>query len=349
VALVFIYKNKKKRLTDRMPGDFKQWLIEKWKKQPENLTLLELNGRLGNPLVTNHALQVITSDHAKKEQRISMFNLLREFGDASCIESLSPLLESKQPAWIRYATMDVLARYDDNRIIDTLFREYDHYDSASRSRARQILFARKSSAERFLKEIDKGRYVAGEVTLGELTTLTAYNEESITAIIIKHWGRINSSTAEQKITEIRRVRFNLKTAGDLKRGRELFTKHCATCHQLFGEGKKLGPDLTTANRKDLNYLLESIINPNAFIRKEFVPSVVLTTDGRVLTGLIIKETPAQIVLANNKNEQSIIRRSDIEEIQNATVSIMPEDVLKQLKDQDLRDLFSYLQGNGPVK
>lgn len=162
-------------------------------------------------------------------------------------------------------------------------------------------------------------------------------------------GRINSSTAEQKITEIRRVRFNLKTAGDLKRGRELFTKHCATCHQLFGEGKKLGPDLTTANRKDLNYLLESIINPNAFIRKEFVPSVVLTTDGRVLTGLIIKETPAQIVLANNKNEQSIIRRSDIEEIQNATVSIMPEDVLKQLKDQDLRDLFSYLQGNGPVK
>ncbi|MCH9652520.1 MAG: c-type cytochrome [Planctomycetes bacterium] len=349
LAMARIDRNEKKRLTDRMPGDFKQWLIEKWKKQPENLTLLELNGRLGNPLVTNHALQVITSDHAKKEQRISMFNLLREFGDASCIESLSPLLESKQPAWIRYATMDVLARYDDNRIIDTLFREYDHYDSASRSRARQILFARKSSAERFLKEIDKGRYVAGEVTLGELTTLTAYNEESITAIIIKHWGRINSSTAEQKITEIRRVRFNLKTAGDLKRGRELFTKHCATCHQLFGEGKKLGPDLTTANRKDLNYLLESIINPNAFIRKEFVPSVVLTTDGRVLTGLIIKETPAQIVLANNKNEQSIIRRSDIEEIQNATVSIMPEDVLKQLKDQDLRDLFSYLQGNGPVK
>lgn len=329
--------------------DFTQWLAEKWKMQPDNLTLLKLNGRLGNPLVTQHALQVISNENSKQAQKMAMFNLLRQFGDASCVEPLLPLLKSKQPAWLKQAAMSVLARYDDDRVIDTLFSEYQQYDSTSRSRARQILFARKRSAHQFLKAIDKGTYQANEVPLSELTTLTTYQEKPITALITKHWGRINSSTAEQKITEIRRVRFNLKTAGNLKRGHELFTKHCATCHQLFGEGKILGPDLTTANRKDLNYLLESIINPNAFIRKEFVPSVVLTTDGRVLTGIIIKDSPEQIVLANNKNEQSTIRRNDIEEIHNATVSLMPEDVLKQLNDQDLRDLFSYLQSSGPAK
>lgn len=96
-------------------------------------------------------------------------------------------------------------------------------------------------------------------------------------------------------------------------------------------------------------MLESIINPNAFIRKEFVSSVVLTQDGRVLTGIIVKETPTQIVLADNKNKESTVRREDIEEIHNASVSLMPEDVLKPLKDQELRDLFSYLQSEGTNK
>ncbi len=77
--------------------------------------------------------------------------------------------------------------------------------------------------------------------------------------------------------------------------------------------------------------------------------MVITSDGRILTGIIVNESSTQIVLADNKNEQSIIRREDIEELHNASTSLMPEDVLKPLKDQELRDLFSYLQSNGAIK
>lgn len=340
---------RKKRLQDRVPTDFKQWLAGKWQKEPANMTLLKLNGRLGNREVAEYAQQVVTNDNAQKKQRIAMFNVLRQFGDASCIEALLPLLDPDQPAWLKEAAMDVLSRYSDDRIVEKLLRVYSSYDNKSRARVRRILFARKSSTKRFLTGIDKGAYHAGDVTLGELKRISSHRDESISGLIIKHWGRINGSTAEQKITEIRRVRFNLRIDGDPKRGHGLFTKYCSTCHQLFGEGKKLGPDLTTANRKDLNYLLESIINPNAFIRKEFVSSVVITTDGRVLTGIVVEDAPDQLVLADNKNKRSIIRREDIEEIHNASTSLMPEDVLKPLKDQELRDLFSYLQSENAIK
>lgn len=278
-----------------------------------------------------------------------MFNVLREFRDASCIDSLLPLLESDQQDWLQQTSMDVLSRYNDDRIFEILLRMYASHDSKSRTRIRRILFARKPSTKQFLAEIDKGTYNSGDVTLGELNRIASHSDKSINELIVKHWGQINKSNTQQKITEIRRVRFNLRIAGDLKRGKELFENHCATCHQLFGEGKKLGPDLTTANRKDLNYLLESIINPNAFVRKEFVSSVVITSDGRVLTGIIVNESSTQIVLADNKNEQSIIRCEDIEELHNASTSLMPEDVLKPLKDQELRDLFSYLQSNSAIK
>lgn len=346
LSMIRDYGPKEKPLIDRIPTDLKLLLAEKWKHTPANLTLVKLNGRLGNRAVVDYALKVVTNDKAKQQQRSEMFNILRQFGDASSIEPLLPLLKPDRAPWLQQAAMEVLARYDDNRVGETLLKGYTDYGRNSRTNVRRILFARPEWTKRFLKEIDGGTYDPREVSLSELSSLSAYKDDSIKALIIKHWGQINSSTAEQKITEIRRVRFNLKTVGDQKRGQGLFTKHCATCHQLFGEGKKLGPDLTTANRKDLNYLLESIINPNAFIRKEFVSSIVLTQDGRVLTGIVVKETPTQIVLADNKNKHSVVRREDIEEIHNASISLMPEDVLKPLKDQDLRDLFSYLQGEG---
>ncbi len=57
-------------------------------------------------------------------------------------------------------------------------------------------------------------------------------------------------------------------------GRQLFQKHCATCHTLFGEGNKVGPDLTGADRKDLEFLVTSTVDPSAVVRKEYLAYVV---------------------------------------------------------------------------
>ena len=73
--------------------------------------------------------------------------------------------------------------------------------------------------------------------------------------------------------------------GDPRAGRALFTKHCAACHKLFGEGGAVGPDLTHANRADRQFLLVSLIDHSAVIRKEYLAWTVQTTDGRVHTGL----------------------------------------------------------------
>ncbi len=83
------------------------------------------------------------------------------------------------------------------------------------------------------------------------------------------------------------------------------------------------------------------------IRKEFVAYNARTTDGRTLNGLIAEQSPSSITLIDGKNQRTKIARDKIESLEESQVSLMPEDLLKQLKPQELRDLFSYLQGAGP--
>ena len=164
----------------------------------------------------------------------------------------------------------------------------------------------------------------------------------------EHWGKLQAGTREEKLAEVRRLNNDLRAgSGDRGRGQELFKKHCANCHQLFGEGAKVGPDLTSANRQDRDFLLISLVDPSSVIRKEYVSVVIQTTDGRVVTGLPVARTDAKITLINAKNEQLVVPMSEIEELQDSDISLMPADLYRQLRPQELRDLFSYLQSATP--
>ena len=131
--------------------------------------------------------------------------------------------------------------------------------------------------------------------------------------------------------------------GNASDGRAVYKEHCGKCHKLFGEGEEIGPDLTTANRKDRQYMLTSIVDPSSFIRTDYLSVQVITVDGRILTGLVTKETPNEITLVNPQCEYTTIARDDIDEMVPSQISQMPEDLLKPLKPQQLRDLFSYLE------
>ena len=126
-------------------------------------------------------------------------------------------------------------------------------------------------------------------------------------------------------------------------GKLLFEKNCGVCHQLFGHGNKIGPDLTTANRTDRAALLGNIVDPSAVIRREFMNYVVVTTTGRVLTGVMAEQDGASVTIVDANNQRTKIPRNEIDELREAEVSLMPERILEKLTPQELRDLFAYLQ------
>jgi len=139
----------------------------------------------------------------------------------------------------------------------------------------------------------------------------------------------------------------LLASGDAKRGQQLFASEktkCALCHQINGKGGKIGPDLSNiGNNRHSRDLLESIVFPSASLVRQYEPFTVVTTQGRVLTGLISRETTSAIYVQQQVGEPVMVARKDIEELVPSTVSIMPKGLEQALREQDLADLISYLK------
>jgi len=137
----------------------------------------------------------------------------------------------------------------------------------------------------------------------------------------------------------------LARKGNVQRGQELYrsTGQCANCHRVGTEGKEVGPALTDiGNKLSRQALLESILFPSAGISHNYETYALVTTDGTVLTGLIVSQTDDTVVLKTQEAVVHQIARAEIETLRRLDVSLMPADLHKQLSAQDLVDIVEYL-------
>ncbi|MEO1995743.1 MAG: dehydrogenase, partial [Planctomycetaceae bacterium] len=120
------------------------------------------------------------------------------------------------------------------------------------------------------------------------------------------------------------------------------------CHVLFGQGGQIGPDLTTYKRDDLRRMLLNIVNPSAEIREGFENFVVLTTNGRILSGFRVDQDDRIVVLRGADGRNQIVERTRIEDMRAVPRSVMPDGLLKDLTEQQVRDLFAFLRATQPL-
>ena len=121
----------------------------------------------------------------------------------------------------------------------------------------------------------------------------------------------------------------------------IFDRVCGSCHKLYGSGGEIGPDLTGSGRDNLDYLLENIIDPSAAVSADFRMVVVAMNDGRVLNGLVKRQTDRTLTL-QTQTEAIVIPRSEIESFRPSASSLMPDGLLDTLSPTEIRDLIAYL-------
>ena len=104
----------------------------------------------------------------------------------------------------------------------------------------------------------------------------------------------------------------------------------------------MGPDLSEiAKQNPRSYLLESIVDPNAKIAKGFATELIITIEGKVISGIVKEETEETITLVKPLGEIVIISKDDVEE-RAPGKSGMPADLTSQLSRAEIRDLVAYL-------
>lgn len=253
-------------------------------------------------------------------------------------------------AELRSAALKALAAFTDPETPSAVLAAYPSFEASQKRDALNTLVSRPAYAKPLLKSIADGKVSSKDLTADILRQLRSMKDDEVGQLLNKAYGTIRESSADKK-SEIEKYRTIYRAGysqpGDGGRGRVLYNKVCAQCHTLFDVGGKVGPDITGANRSDLNYLLETIVDPNAVIPNEYRVTEIETKDGRSLTG-IVKVMGDKAVQFQTANELLTIPRDEIESQRQSELSMMPEGLLAPLTDQEVRDLLYYLSRPGQV-
>ena len=254
------------------------------------------------------------------------------------------LLKMVDDSVTRDRALQGLAAYNHRDTVRVILENYPGFNAASRQNALQTLAARPSWARALLSAIDRKQIPSSDLTAFTVRQLHSLGDKELTARLKTVWGEVRATAADKRRL-IKRYKQQLGPAalaeGDMASGRALFQKHCASCHLLFGEGGKIGPDITGAQRKNLEYLLENLVDPSATVAKDYQMEIVATTEGRIITGLVVAEDERSVTL-QTVNEKLVVPKNEIEQRKQSPASMMPDGLLQKLSKAELRDLMRYL-------
>jgi putative heme-binding domain-containing protein len=145
----------------------------------------------------------------------------------------------------------------------------------------------------------------------------------------------------QSLIDQRRDEFTHRP-GDAARGASVFKTNCAPCHQINGEGSKIGPQLDGVGSRGLARLLEDVLDPNRNVDQAFRSTTLALENGQVFSGLLLREEGDVLVLADNEGKEQRHGKGDIEERKVTNLSPMPAAMADKLAPADLADLMAYL-------
>jgi putative membrane-bound dehydrogenase-like protein len=243
-----------------------------------------------------------------------------------------------------------LAQYEHADAPKQILNRAKSFGPAERAEMVNTLASRPSYAKALLTAIREKVIAPNEVSAFHARQIRSFDDESINLALTEAWGDVRV-TAEDKMKLMDQLRKELGSdaiaKSDLRAGRAIFQKSGATCHVLYGVGVKIGPDLTGSNRKNLDYLLENIVDPSASVGVDFRTMIALLKDGRVINGVMTATTERTLTL-QTAQEPVTLDREEIESIKQSKTSLMPDGLLQNLSNEQVRNLIGYLMSTDQV-
>ena len=285
------------------------------------------------------ASQVAQDKAAEVDARVAAIQRLR-LGRLEGREDLFvSLLASAEPSEIQSAAIATLATFDSPAVSHLLIKQWRGLSPRVRSRAGDTLFSRASWLPPLLSALESGTIAVGDVEPTQLRLLSAHRDASLRQRALNLLAANRLSDRGKLIDEYRPV---LELAGDAGRGREVFKKICAACHQAEGAGHAIGPNLAAMRNRGPEAILSNLLAPNQEVNPQYLNYALITADGRALTGMLAAETATSVTLKRAENAGDTVLRIDIEELTSTGVSLMPEGLEKQIDKPAMADLIAYV-------
>lgn len=299
----------------------------------------EIAQLFGDSEAARQALAALKDKNTVADERRKSLNAMAAQQRPELLKELPALLEDPS---VRIEAIRAVAGYDDERLGRLLLAKYPKLNAAEKREAVLTL----SSRPRYGRMLN---VALKEKTIPK-TDVPVYVARQLRRVVgsgfVETWGPIDELPASENAAYLKYQRLLTQDAlagASPQRGKMLFQRTCGSCHQMFGEGGTIGPDLTGSNRTNVNYILSNVLNPGEEIQDDYKMVVVTTRDGRTYSGNIVGENARQITLRVVGQDAVVINKSDVQSQEATDVSMMPPGLFDMLKDEEVLDLVAYLR------
>ncbi len=273
------------------------------------------------------------------DSRLEAITILGCGSFAAQRSAFDELLEPRQPQPIQEAVLKTLSRFSDAAVVELLLAKWPALTPNLRASAAEVLLSRPAWAESLLSAVEKNEIARGDFDPARVALLQSHPSDMLRARAATVFSDTPVARRADVVTNYRR---SLELAGDAQRGRAVFQKSCAACHELEGDGTGIGADLRAIRDRGRETVLLNILDPNLEVQPRFVSYLVATVDGRVITGIITEETPNNVTIRQPDGAAVPIARMDIEDMKSTSLSYMPEGLETQIDHQSMADLLAFI-------
>ena len=305
----------------------------------------QLSQIFGDRAAVQRALAVLKDSSAKPGVRRTALRSLLTQQNREASALLESLLD--EPA----LTLDVVRGYamvENTTAPVVLLSRYPKMSPDLKRAVVETLATRKSYAQKLLIAVQQKKVRRDEIPAHVARSLNSLLGERF----VKVFGKIRSvaQDREKLIAKYKKLLTPSRIAdADASRGRVLFKKTCASCHLLYGDGAKIGPDLTGSNRANLDYILLNSVDPSFDVPASYKMTSIITVEGRVLNGVVAEEDATRVVLKTVEQPRVVILKEDIDIRKISPKSMMPDGQLDKMKQQEVADLIKYLRTTEQVE
>ena len=306
---------------------------------------LALSQIFGDTMAVASALECVQDSSVAAAQRCSTLSLLLGQQNQEASQLLKVLID--EPALTLSAIRGyAVVRNDEAPAV--LISRYSKLNTQEQRAVVETLASRKAYAEALLEALKMNQIRSSSIPVQVARSLKNLLGKKFTDV----YGALPVVGAEREhlIKKYKKLcRPSAVAAANASRGRAVFQKTCAACHMLYGEGGKVGPELTGANRANLDYILLNSVYPSLDVPHAYRTVSVLTVDGRVVNGVLAEEDDTKIVLRTPEQPRVVIAKEDIDFRKISPQSMMPDGQLDAMKPQEVIDLVKYLRTTEQVE